>query len=74
MPEIDTKLMRAALAVLEAGTFSKAAIALRIGQSGITKQIAALEKELGVDVFFREGKRNPYPGWRGLLGGSEDLS
>ena len=58
MPEIDTKLMRAALAVLEAGTFSKAAIALRIGQSGMTKQIAALEKELGFDVFFREGKRN----------------
>jgi DNA-binding transcriptional LysR family regulator len=58
MPDIDTKLMRAALAVLQAGTFSKAAITLRIGQSGLTKQIAALEKELGFSVFSREGKRN----------------
>ncbi len=58
MANIDTKLMRAALAVLEAGTFSKAATTLRIGQSGITKQIAALEKELGFALFFRQGKRN----------------
>jgi DNA-binding transcriptional LysR family regulator len=58
MSDIDTKLMRAAIAVLEAGTFSKAAILLRIGQSGLTKQIAVLEKELGFAIFMRQGKRN----------------
>lgn len=58
MVEINTKLMRAAIAVFEAGTFSKAAIVLRIGQSGLTKQIAALENALGFLVFTREGKRN----------------
>ena len=57
MPEIDTKLMRAALAVLETRSFSKAANVLRIGQSGLTKQIAALERELGFDIFVREGKQ-----------------
>lgn len=58
MHEIDTKLMRAARAVFEAGTFSKAAIVLRIGQSGLTKQIAAFEEELGFDVFSRDGRHN----------------
>lgn len=58
MVDIDTKLMPAALAVLEAGTFSKAAMVLRIGQSGLTKQIAALEAALGFSVFTREGNRN----------------
>lgn len=57
MIEIDTKLMRAAIALLEAGTFSKAAMVLRIGQSGLTKQIAALEAALGFLIFSREGKR-----------------
>ncbi len=58
MVEIDIKLMRAAIAVLEAGTFSKAAMVLRIGQSGLTKQVAALEATLGFLVFSREGRRN----------------
>ena len=58
MVEIDTKLMRAAIAVLEAGTFSKAAIVLRIGQSGLTKQIAALEGALGFLVFSRDSRSN----------------
>lgn len=55
MVEIDIKLMRAAIAILEAGTFSKAAMVLRIGQSGLTKQIAALEAALGFPVFSSRG-------------------
>ena len=56
MSEVDTKLMRAAIAVLEAGTFSQAAVTLKIGQSGLTKQIMALEEALGFSVFSREGR------------------
>ena len=36
---------------------SKAAAELYTSQPGISKQIKALEEELGVDIFIRRGKR-----------------
>jgi len=36
---------------------SDAAIALHTSQPGISKQVLALEEELGVQVFVRRGKR-----------------
>src|SRR5262249_56884430 len=36
---------------------SEAADALHTSQPGVSKQIRALEEELGVDVFVRHGKR-----------------
>lgn len=50
--------MRAAIAVLKAGTFSKAAIVRCIGQSGLIKQIVALEDDLGFQMFSRHSRSN----------------
>ena len=44
------------LAVAEAGTLSRAAIALSVTQPVLTRQIRALEQELGVDLFYRNGR------------------
>lgn len=53
MSGVDTKLMRAAIAVADAGGLSRAAIELGIGQSAVSKQILALEGFLGHPVFSR---------------------
>jgi len=44
-------------AVLEAGTFLAAARALRCSQSTVTLHIQELERDLGVQLFAREGRR-----------------
>ena len=45
------------LTVAELGSFSSAADHLYISQSSLSKQIMALEKELGIELFDRS-KRN----------------
>jgi LysR family transcriptional regulator, nitrogen assimilation regulatory protein len=42
--------------VANAGTLSKAAVALSITQPVVTRQIRALEDELGVELFYRNGR------------------
>lgn len=57
MGPIDTKLLRAAVVLAEEANFSRAAARLRIGQSGLTKQIFALEELLGFPLFLRQRRR-----------------
>lgn len=44
-------------AVVRCGSFSKAAEECFISQSAISQQVQALEKELGVELLHREGRR-----------------
>ncbi len=53
MAGIATKHLRAAVALAEERSFSRAALKLRIGQSALTKQISYLEKHLGFELFSR---------------------
>lgn len=48
--------MRYALAVAEYGNFSLAAQACHVGQPALSQQIAKLEKELGVLLFYRNSR------------------
>lgn len=45
------------LAVAQAGSFSEAAVRLYTTQSAVSKQVIALEKELGVSLFDRSRRR-----------------
>ena len=53
----DTKFLRTIVVLLEEKSFSGAARKLGIGQSGLTKRVAALQKELGYELVIREGRR-----------------
>ena len=57
MSEIDLRLMRAAVAIADDLSFSKAAIKLHITQPALTKQIHDLEDALGTVVFHRDHQR-----------------
>jgi DNA-binding transcriptional LysR family regulator len=57
MSEIDLRLMRAAVAIADDLSFSKAAIKLHITQPALTKQIHDLEDALGTAVFHRDHQR-----------------
>ena len=52
----DWNQARSLLAVAEEGSLSAAAVALGLTQPTITRQIAALEAELGVTLFERMGR------------------
>ncbi|WP_299577316.1 LysR family transcriptional regulator [uncultured Williamsia sp.] len=49
--------LRYVLAVVDEGTFTAAADAVRISQSGVSAQIAKLERELGVALLQRSTRR-----------------
>lgn len=44
------------IAIIEAGAFSRAALKLDVGQPVLSRQIKALESELGVDLYHRTGR------------------
>ncbi len=44
------------IAVSESGAFSRAALRLGVGQPILSRQIAALEKELGAELYHRTGR------------------
>lgn len=50
------KKIRTFYAVADAGSFTKASRVLFVSQPAVSQQIAQLEQELGVRLFFREGK------------------
>lgn len=54
---MDVKQVQYFLAVAEAGSFSVAAEDLYISQSSLSKQIIALEKELGLQLFDRSKRK-----------------
>src|SRR5271170_1848632 len=49
-------VMQMFVRVVEGGSFSSAARSLRIGQSTISKQIAALESQLGAELMRRTSR------------------
>lgn len=63
---IDPRHFRILLAVIEHGTFNRAAAALSLSQPAISKAIAQLERSLGAKLFER-GKQGTKPTKAGLL-------
>jgi len=57
MNEIDLRLMRAAVAIADDLSFSRAATRLHISQPALTKQIHDLENALGTAVFDRDHQK-----------------
>jgi DNA-binding transcriptional LysR family regulator len=57
MMNVDWNRTRAFLATAEAGSLSAAARKLRLTQPTLSRQVAALEAELGVTLFERIGKK-----------------
>ena len=53
---MDTRHLKAAVAVARHGSFTAAAERLFMAQSTVTRQVAALERELGVELFVRSGR------------------
>lgn len=54
---VDLRHVRYFVAVAEAGSFSGAALGLRITQPALSRQVSDLETELGVRLFERAGRR-----------------
>ncbi|HEY1287739.1 MAG TPA: LysR family transcriptional regulator [Burkholderiales bacterium] len=55
-PPIDLKGLRAFCSVAEFGSFSRAATALGVAQSVLSRQVSALELELGGRLLYRSGR------------------
>ncbi|MDO5016140.1 MAG: selenium metabolism-associated LysR family transcriptional regulator [Eubacteriales bacterium] len=58
MISITIKQLEVFVAIVEAGSFTRAANRLYMAQSTISGHIQSLEKELGVTLFRRDSKRN----------------
>jgi DNA-binding transcriptional LysR family regulator len=54
---VDTRQLRAALAVEEHGSFTAAAAGLFLSQPTLSRQVAALEHQLGAVLFHRSARR-----------------
>jgi len=54
---MDTKILRYFMKVASLHSVSKAAEQLFITQPALSRYIARLEKEIGVPLFIRQGKR-----------------
>jgi LysR family transcriptional regulator, carnitine catabolism transcriptional activator len=54
---MDLRQLRYAIAVVDAGTFTAAAAACFVAQPSLSQAIATLERELGVTLFERLGRR-----------------
>jgi len=54
---MQTQYLNSFCAIVEMGSFSRAAKKMRCSQAAISKQIHTLEEELGCELFYRNGKR-----------------
>ena len=54
---MDLRQLRYALAVVDEGTFTAAATACYVAQPSLSQAVASLERELGVALFERLGRR-----------------
>src|SRR5262245_18620871 len=54
---MDFKRLRTFVTVADRGTVSQAAVDLRIAQPALSRQISELERQLGVKLFDRVGRR-----------------
>ena len=78
---MDLRHLRTFVTVAEQGTVSKASLLLRVAQPALSRQIIALEAELGVALFERVRRRLVLTGpgeqlladCRGILGATESL-
>lgn len=52
---IDLRTLRTAIAVSEHGSFRKAALAMGVAQSALSRQVRLLEDSIGVSIFQRNG-------------------
>jgi DNA-binding transcriptional LysR family regulator len=55
--EVENRTVRTFVKIVETGSFTKAAESLGYSQAAVTAQIKAMEKELGVPLFDRIGKK-----------------
>lgn len=71
---MDARRLEAFAAVAREGSFTRAALALRLSQSGVSQQVAALERELDARLLDRTRRRVvPTPAGEALLEWSERL-
>jgi DNA-binding transcriptional LysR family regulator len=54
---MDLRHLRTFVAIAELGTVSKAALTLHVAQSALSRQISDLEREFGLPLFDRIGRR-----------------
>ena len=59
MPDVELRHLRTMVAIVEEGTFGRAAARLGYTQSSVSQQIAALERAVGGAVFDRPGGPRP---------------
>ena len=57
MPTLDLSVMRTLMAVVETGSFARAARRVGRSKSAVSLQMKRLEEQLGEPVFLRTGKR-----------------
>lgn len=82
MEQLDLNQIRSFVKLVQAGSFTKAAEVLRQPKSRVSRRLAALEKELGVQLIYRttrqlqltEMGRAYYDRAQGLIEGLESLS
>ncbi len=53
---MEIKQLRHFLAVVQTGSFSKAAVLLGVTQPMLSRQIRCLEQEMGIDLVYRNGR------------------
>ena len=71
---MDIRYLRAALAVRDHGSFTTAAEQLFMAQSTLSRQVSALERHLGAQIFRRGARRaEPTPLGRLFLDEAQNI-